>query len=330
MILVFPDIHGCFDAFKALYSQVKFFLELGEASKVIVLGDYIDHGPSSKEVVDFIRAIPHEKVLLMGNHEDLLLMYHLGSKIFESYGNQWCSIQNGGLDTVRSFDPESKLPSLILEESGWWSGNASDTYIKNDGIFHLAPHYEEFFLNLKYIHSETIELPEGKTEKYLFSHGVPNPKIPLSELFSVQNFEAFHQLNEKYNIAPDGSNVWGRSFLDQRIEDHVLIHGHTPTHLLADYYAYELNPDETLKKSLSAAEAYYRHIDVEGEYDPLLVQIDLDTGAVYGKQLTAMLLLNHPKEFEDEKLQRYHGACFYLDLSKGFKQNRYRTATYRR
>ncbi len=43
--------------------------------KVIFLGDYIDRGPQSKEVIEFLKTLKknYDVVLLKGNHEDMLL-----------------------------------------------------------------------------------------------------------------------------------------------------------------------------------------------------------------------------------------------------------------
>jgi len=43
------DIHGCFDAFRTLLEQI---IQIKLADKIILLGDYIDRGIQSKEVID--------------------------------------------------------------------------------------------------------------------------------------------------------------------------------------------------------------------------------------------------------------------------------------
>jgi len=72
----FGDIHGCL-------SQLQRLVELCERDagpqkiKLIFLGDYIDRGPDSRGVVDFLIDLqtwsPDEIFCLRGNHEDLLL-----------------------------------------------------------------------------------------------------------------------------------------------------------------------------------------------------------------------------------------------------------------
>ncbi|MCL4206548.1 MAG: serine/threonine protein phosphatase [Pirellulaceae bacterium] len=65
------DIHGCFRAFSSLLDAVA-----PEADdQVIVLGDYVDRGPESREVVDRLLDLQRQcrLVVLTGNHELMLL-----------------------------------------------------------------------------------------------------------------------------------------------------------------------------------------------------------------------------------------------------------------
>jgi serine/threonine protein phosphatase 1 len=95
------DIHGCFDSLKELVEQK---IQLQKNDKLILLGDYIDRGDKSKEVVDYIMEL-HERdfdiVPLMGNHEALLL----DANENEKNTSKW--IQNGGYETLKSFDISS-------------------------------------------------------------------------------------------------------------------------------------------------------------------------------------------------------------------------------
>lgn len=95
------DIHGCFDSLKELIENN---ILLQKKDKLILLGDYIDRGDKSKEVVDFIMDLQEkgfDVVPLMGNHEALLLNANENEKIF----SKW--IQNGGNETLKSFEISS-------------------------------------------------------------------------------------------------------------------------------------------------------------------------------------------------------------------------------
>lgn len=72
MILILSDIHGNLEALKAvLYKE-----DLTNVSGIILLGDLIDYGPHSNEVIQLLMdELPEEKILinLWGNHENAIL-----------------------------------------------------------------------------------------------------------------------------------------------------------------------------------------------------------------------------------------------------------------
>ncbi len=85
------DIHGCFDLFQALLSKLE------PEIPVICVGDYIDRGPHSAQVLRFLQMHP-EITCLMGNHEVMLLRF-LDDP---DRGAPW--LRYGGVETLESFD----------------------------------------------------------------------------------------------------------------------------------------------------------------------------------------------------------------------------------
>jgi serine/threonine protein phosphatase 1 len=72
-LFAISDIHGCFKTFHELVVNR---IRLTRYDKLFLLGDYIDRGPSSKEVIDFIidlRKKDFNVVPLAGNHEQMLV-----------------------------------------------------------------------------------------------------------------------------------------------------------------------------------------------------------------------------------------------------------------
>lgn len=72
------DIHGCYHEMTALFVKLSPFMKRNEDNfQIVFLGDYIDRGPNSKEVVDKImemqRTLPYPVIALKGNHEDMLI-----------------------------------------------------------------------------------------------------------------------------------------------------------------------------------------------------------------------------------------------------------------
>jgi serine/threonine protein phosphatase 1 len=70
--LIISDIHGCSNTFKNLIRKI----ELQKNDQLILLGDLINKGPNSKEVIDYILALKEEGFevyVIRGNNESLLL-----------------------------------------------------------------------------------------------------------------------------------------------------------------------------------------------------------------------------------------------------------------
>lgn len=91
------DIHGCFNSFQELIES-KIDLQLND--KLILLGDYIDRGSQSKEVVEYIIHLQnkgYDVIPLMGNHEKMLLDAFVNKESLPLW------IHNGGSETLKSF-----------------------------------------------------------------------------------------------------------------------------------------------------------------------------------------------------------------------------------
>ena len=71
------DVHGCHDELLALESRIAADAAGIKARKLIImLGDYVDRGPASSQVVDHLLTEPpqgFERICLAGNHELMML-----------------------------------------------------------------------------------------------------------------------------------------------------------------------------------------------------------------------------------------------------------------
>lgn len=96
------DIHGRPDLLVRLHELIAdHALTVGQARKIIVyLGDFVDRGPGSREVIDLLIAAPlegFEPVYLKGNHEDAMLRFLDDT----SAGPSWFGF--GGQATLASY-----------------------------------------------------------------------------------------------------------------------------------------------------------------------------------------------------------------------------------
>jgi serine/threonine protein phosphatase 1 len=88
----------------------------GLQMKFVFLGDYVDRGPDSRAVIDFLirlqMARPGAAICLRGNHEDMMLKARL-----DSTGNShW--LRNGGRPTLESYNLRSVL-DLPQQHCNW-------------------------------------------------------------------------------------------------------------------------------------------------------------------------------------------------------------------
>jgi len=99
MMYAIGDIHGCLKALKALLGK----LPLRKGDEIVFLGDYIDRGPESRGVVEFLlRERTPQWHFLRGNHEQLILDWLETDDPAAS--SNW--LINGGTETLKTYaDP---------------------------------------------------------------------------------------------------------------------------------------------------------------------------------------------------------------------------------
>ncbi len=114
-IFVIGDIHGCNKTFRKLVLDK---IKLQKEDELYCLGDYVDRGPDSKGVIDFILELKEKGYhvhTLRGNHEQLMMD---SGKARENF-IRW--VENGGRKTMESFgigsydELESKYKTFFYE-----------------------------------------------------------------------------------------------------------------------------------------------------------------------------------------------------------------------
>ena len=96
-LFVIGDIHGCSDQFKELIDR----LPLKPGARLVFIGDFIDRGPDSREVINTVIELQQrfEVHALMGNHESSLLEFlaNPSSTLAARF------LFNGGTATLQSY-----------------------------------------------------------------------------------------------------------------------------------------------------------------------------------------------------------------------------------
>ncbi|HEY1934872.1 MAG TPA: metallophosphoesterase family protein [Acetobacteraceae bacterium] len=99
------DVHGCLDRLVAMHEAIAEDLAARptEETVLIHLGDLVDRGPESAQVVEWLLAGPpmpaQRFVNLMGNHEEMMLAAVATSE--EDAADLW--MRNGGADSLHSW-----------------------------------------------------------------------------------------------------------------------------------------------------------------------------------------------------------------------------------
>lgn len=108
-MIVIGDIHGCYESLLALIEQFP------KDEEICFVGDLIDRGPMSKQVVDFVKDNNYKCV--KGNHEDMMATTILKNSDY-LFMDTWYS-HNGGGATIESYklDPYKTIKDNIEESS---------------------------------------------------------------------------------------------------------------------------------------------------------------------------------------------------------------------
>ncbi len=157
------DIHGRADLLAELLRRIEADVAARPPARgvIVFLGDYVDRGPASRDVIDILIAGPPaglEAVWLKGNHEDFMLRF-----IDEGvYGESW--LMNGGGATMASYGVE----------------RATDTF---HAIWHLDEVRRDFRAALPARHLEFLRaLGLSHTEGgYIFVHAGLRPGVALAQ-----------------------------------------------------------------------------------------------------------------------------------------------------
>lgn len=105
-IYVIPEIHGAIDELQIILSRIlPLRFHNDEHDRVILLGDYIDKGANSANVIQFLIDAQQEYginfICLKGNHEQLLLDIFDSEYEADSKYRKW--MLQGGISTIDSY-----------------------------------------------------------------------------------------------------------------------------------------------------------------------------------------------------------------------------------
>ncbi len=192
-VYAFGDVHGRADLLERLFEKVETDIAENATDQKVVLvflGDYIDRGFQSRDVVDFLlseRVTKHQCIYLKGNHEEALLKFMSDP----TFGPRWAGY--GGLETLTSYSVRPPRIRTVGEE---WT-------LACDTLNEVMPAEHRSFFNSLEI-SATIG-------DYVFVHAGLRPGKPIEE-----------------QVEEDALWIRDEFLNDDSSFGVIVVHGHTP------------------------------------------------------------------------------------------------------
>ncbi len=191
LVYAIGDIHGRVEPLAQLLESIRRDASRQKADRrvLVFLGDYVDRGPQSRQVIDLLRSDPapgFEMVFLKGNHEAWLLDFLDDASV----GERWLAA--GGHATLLSYGvaPPARAP----RGAGGWE------VLRKAFAAEFPEEHKAFLSSLAKTHVEG---------GYAFTHAGIRPGVPLAE-----------QREEDL--------LWGSEDFVEDGRDHgrVIVHGH--------------------------------------------------------------------------------------------------------
>ena len=249
---IIGDIHGEIRLLNRLLDQIMAY----DPTELVFLGDYIDRGPHSKQVIERLMDLQVPASCLMGNHEWMML------NAIEDLGFGYNPMElwylNGAEATLHSFG-----------FSGFFSFQSQ-----------MDSPYLEFFRTLGLSH--TIQTDSGL--KIIATHAGISPAIPLDEHLDLKDYRDLHRYLREKHLGPEDSFLWVRdaffSSSPELWDGCVVVHGHTPVLKLRRFI------QENGQKHFSYIEndLCLRRENPQGR----LVSVDVDSGSTISGRLTGL------------------------------------------
>lgn len=163
------DVHGRYDLLDQLLTMCAEKI-MAQTHKVVFLGDWVDRGPDSFEVINRIKAMcdAGSAIAILGNHDDMMLDYYR-----EGIPQKHCIwTMNGGVKTMVS-------------------------YTKHYGLYGIGHFFQAFNRSG---HAQWLKsLPYFyETENVFFSHApIPNKYVVQAGLANIRPFEGDFRANKE-------------------------------------------------------------------------------------------------------------------------------------
>ena len=277
------DIHGEIGLLDKLLEAIL----KQDPQQITFVGDYIDRGPYSRDVVDRIMGLELPVACLMGNHE-LMMLSAIEDSAF-GYNPMELWYRNGGEATLQSFG----FPGFFSFQS------------------QMEDRYLQFFRSLQMSH---VTEP-GPGLSVLATHAGISPLIPVADQLLLKDYQDLQQYLRDKHLDVEDSFLWSRENFftssDSMWKGYMVVHGHTPT----------------LKLKRFIQEGQYPHFDFIGNDLAIrrngeqgkVVSVGIDSGSTISGRLTGLGIFTDQEDagassFSMRSLTVTHEDIFPRDL----------------
>lgn len=186
-IVAIGDTHGNLAQLKTLIAKLETKVSLPD-SMLVFLGDYVDGGPDTKGVIEYVRGLADvtgEIYYLKGNHEDMLLdAVCNNNKKYEDFMLWWTQ---GGMQTYmsyttkRNFDrsypptPETIAAAIGQYHLAWmeqlpWKLETADFVFVHAGLSPRTPPHNTGEFEALWIRKEFIDSAYDWGKRVIYGH----------------------------------------------------------------------------------------------------------------------------------------------------------------
>jgi len=200
MTYVISDIHGCYDQYKKMLTEIEF----KPSDTLFVLGDVVDRGPAPVKVLLDMMSRPNV-FPIMGNHEGVAINF-LSKLLVEI--------------TEDNYDKHFKKEDFLGLH--FWFEDGGEVTLRE---FSKLPKEERLWVYEYLLEFSLYEVVTVGEKKFILSHAGLPEDVDLEKLESENNYDDFDFVMAKINY---NKQYFG--------DDVFTVTGHTPTMIINPYY----------------------------------------------------------------------------------------------
>lgn len=150
--IIIGDVHGHYDALLALFNAIA----PEPCDAVYFLGDLIDRGPQSAQVVEFVKSNHYH--CLLGNHEQMLLQVMESQMLTSGLFQDW--LYCGGYPTLISYNYKISQDHLDWMKTLPWYLDLGDLWLVHAGVHPNFPIEDQSIEQFCWIRDEFHRMSE--------------------------------------------------------------------------------------------------------------------------------------------------------------------------